>query len=192
MNGNETPLWQDRILLNTTKMSSKDLVQSYEAQLTAQNNNSIATPEALAAYRRDDTIPHYRDLEQNLRFQWLGQQIVKLNQVLHKETVEDFLQTDVVMLDENIMDDIHLSDFTLAEIDEAFSRGICGAYGPYYGLNPPSLMGFLRAFLETPKKKEALKINNELMKQERRAQLDKEIRKQVAKRKKKEKDAQVV
>lgn len=142
-------------------------------------NNDISTAQSLALHRMNAEIPHYRDIEQGHRFQWLGTEIVKLNQILHRETVDDFLNTDVVALDETIMDDMYLSDLTFEEIDEAFSRGVCGSYGDYYGLNPPSMLGFLRSYMETPKKKEATKIARAQQEERRRADEDARIRKEV-------------
>lgn len=163
-------------------MSCSDLVHNYEAQQLAPMSNKIRTAEELAAYRSNPEVPHYKDLETLHRFQWLGQEVVKINQILHRETVEEFLNMDVATLDENIMDDYRLADLTLMEIDEAFSRGICGAYGQYYGINALSLLDFLRSYKDTDKSREATKILAERAKQRRRQELDEQIRKEVEER----------
>ena len=160
-------------------MSSKDLVLNYEARQLAQTSNRIKTAQELAAYRSNPDVPHYKDLETVARLQWLGQQIVKTNQILHRETVEEFLNMDVTALDETIMDDYRMRELTLMEMDEAFSRGVCGSYGQYFGINAPTFIGFLRAYLETPKSREATKILAERAAQRRREELDNEIRKEV-------------
>lgn len=149
-------------------------------------NNDISTPEALAALRESGLIPFYRQIPRDARLQWLGGRVVRLNQLLHKETVDEYLNQDVLALDENIMDELPLSALTLDEIGEAWDRGVAGAYGPYYGVNILSLMNFLRSYLDTPKKREATKIQQAHNKERERAALSERMWREVQERIRKE------
>lgn len=153
-------------------------------QSLAQTSSRIGSAQALAEYRTDKTVPHYRTIPLGSRLQWLGQEISKLNQILHRETVEEYLTVDVATVDDMIMDDIYLYDLTLAEISEAWQKGTCGAYGEFYGLNPLTLLNFLRSYLDTPKKVEATKIVRRQLEKAERQMQDDLIRREVEKRKK--------
>lgn len=163
-------------------MSSKNLTNSSQSLLQKLRSNDISTPVALADYRTREDACRYKDADFNQRMQWLGQKIVELNQILHKETVEQYLNLDVAVIDDNIMADKSLSDLTFLEINEAFNRGVCGAFGPYFGLNALSMLDFLRAFNKSEKKLYANAIESERDKVRRRALEDAKIRKEVEER----------
>lgn len=120
---------------------------------------AMATPEELASLRTDPAHPHWNEIPGNIRQRWLAQTVYTLMFTLKgKGDTEEQCVMIARMLDNEMMEDMYLSDLTMPEIIQAFRDGIFGKYGEYYGINAPSLHQFLYGYLQTPKKREAARL----------------------------------
>lgn len=134
------------------------MTQTKAIALTSSSMPDIHDAESLAAVRLNKEVPHYKDLAQPKRIQWLKEQIMTLNMIRH-QMVEDWqVEFDAKVLDEFIMDDCYAKDYCFPEIKDAFKRGLMGDYGEYYGLTAESLYGFLRGYFMSAKKRKATEI----------------------------------
>ena len=124
--------------------------------IQVQNTNNVSTAEGIVALRA--SVPHYRDIPETKRVQWLGQTMAQMYDIRHQEYNMKQILMDAAMLDEKIMDDSILSDLTQAEIIKAFKKGIFGDFGDFFGVTAISCYGFLRKFLQTPEKQAAIKM----------------------------------
>lgn len=135
-------------------------------QLTS-NNVPIPDAKALAALRMDKSRLHYKDLPQARRLEWLSAQVLLMYFKKHLRPDDVRIGYDARFLDEMIMDDKYISDYTSAEITEAFRRGMMGDYGEYFGLTAENLFKFLRGFLMSEKKQAATRLVIQARKEER-------------------------
>ena len=160
------------------RMSSCTGSMETDRQLTLTSSSAleIATPQALARVRLSTDVPHYSRIPRQQRLSWLSDEILRLNLIKHqKVAMEGFsmaqiIDMDATTLDTYIMEDAVISDFTLAEIDEAFKLGLVNRYGEYYGINAVSLYRFLEGYLRSPKKQQAIRIVRAVRETERRRQ----------------------
>lgn len=126
--------------------------------------SEIKTPESLTRVRMDKDIPHYGKMPENVRKMAISAMIAKLYLIRHQipqvngMSAGQVADMDATMLDEMIMEDSTMSDFTMQEIEEAFRDGIFGKYGEFYGINATTLYGFLRAYMRTPKKRRSVEL----------------------------------
>ena len=120
---------------------------------------AIATTDALVAIRLDEKrYPRYKNIPQAARLEWMATEIKTLSEILR---VKDFDGRVAIMtaaaLDKMVMQEFYMSDLTLPEIHDAYENGIFGLYGEFYGINAPSLYGFLDGYIHSDKKIEAAK-----------------------------------
>lgn len=114
------------------------------------NNNAlpkIVSSRSLLDIRR--TCPKYRELPAPARMAWLSEQIVYCNAINHQKPDPKMVTVDAAALDEALMRDSVLGDFTQPEISFAMLHGTLGEYGEYYGLTARAFLGFLREFTRT-------------------------------------------
>ena len=141
-------------------METSLTVNQTPSQITNSINQVVAmdTPGALADLRMNPSIPHYKNVPRMQRLTWLMNKITSLNILKHQRIEDEFLKADAENLDECIMENMYISDFTFQEISEAFRNGLMGKYGEYYGLTSISLFGFLEQFFNSEKKRKAIRI----------------------------------
>ena len=137
-----------------------DNTSRMQLQTSSNNTPSIATPQALAEIRLDETrYPHYRNIAPPARMKWLAGQIQFLASIAR---IRDFEAREPVMmasmLDEMITKDSDMMELTLPELADAFKNGVFGLYGEFFGLTAPNLFWFINSFLDSEKKKEASSI----------------------------------
>lgn len=153
-------------------------MDSHKELLVSTSNDALpAIPDAqsLAAIRLDKRVPHYKDYKASARVGWLNKQIISLYAIKHIQLTDSngngrlqMIKTDAAALDGFIMRDKVVSDFTLAEISDAFLSGLAGDYGEFVGLASDTLFRFLRSFRDGEKKAEATRLVREKREQERR------------------------
>ena len=141
-----------------------------ELTLSTSNNALPAIPDAasLADVRLNRSVPHYKNFQPSARVGWLKKQLISLYAIKHINLSDangnsrmQMIATDASALDGFIMRDAIVSDFTLAEISDAFLSGLAGDYGDYVGLASDTLFRFLRAFRDSEKKAEATRLVRE-------------------------------
>lgn len=144
--------------------------------------NDISTPEKLAALRINKDVPHFRAIARTERCTMLADLIMQAY-ILKHQTPElgnmstgQVVELDAAALDGFIMEDIHISDYTFAEIGEAFRMGLVGKFGEYFGLNSLTFFGFLQGYLKTDKKLRAIKIVQQYNKKKKQEEYDKKQR----------------
>lgn len=138
--------------------------QTKAIQLTSNSLTAIPDADALAALRLDKSVPHYKAIPVGDRLVWLKERILTLGMIKHQVAESWQVEFDAKVLDEFIMDDYFASDYTLAEIWDAFKRGLMGDYGEYYGLTAESLYGFIRGYFMSDKKRKATEIVKKALK----------------------------
>lgn len=150
----------------------------------ASSGSKIATARQLADLRLAKTAdgrnayPRYKDFDMKSRLSWIGDQFFGLAVLLHVSISVDTVSVDSVALDSEIMEDKVLRDLTLVEMQEAFRKGVNREYGEYYGLTSVSMFGFLKGFLKSEKKREAVALvcrQNEIDEREANARLFREM-----------------
>lgn len=137
--------------------------QTKAIQLTSSSLTAIPDAKSLAALRLDKSVPHYKAIPVGDRITWLKERILTLGMIKHQVAESWQVEFDAKVLDEFIMDDYFASDYTLAEIWDAFKRGLMGDYGEYYGLTAESLYGFIRGYFMSEKKRAATKLVREAL-----------------------------
>lgn len=120
-------------------------------ELTPQTNNNtvpdIVSVRSLLDIRK--TCPKYKDLDQTVRRSWLSERIVYCNVLNHQKPDPKVLLVDTAALDDAIMHDSTLADFTQSELSFAMFHGTMGEYGEYYGLTARTFLSFFREFCRT-------------------------------------------
>ena len=120
---------------------------------------AMATPEDLASLRMNPEHPHWKDIPMNIRRRWLAQTIYTLMFTMKgKEDSEGQSGMIASVLDDEMAEDMYMSDLTCPEIIQAFRDGMFGKYGEFYGINASSLHQFIWGYLQTPKKREAARL----------------------------------
>lgn len=156
-----------------------------EAGLMVRTNNSIGTAEMLAAHLLDPRVRRYRQGEDERRKQWLFRQIGACYFIAHqKQPSWEAMTIDTDMLDASMMSEPAISNLTSTEIQDAFRSGVTGMYGEFYGITPKSLIGFLKSYIDSEKKREAHRLITQRQVQEDKAANERlwaEIRAQKAK-----------
>ena len=114
---------------------------------TSTNLPKIVSSRSLLDIRR--TCPKYRDLQPQVRLGWLSEQIIYCNAINHQKPDPRMVTVDAAALDEAMMRDTVLGDFTQPEISFAMLHGTLGEYGEYYGLTARTFLGFFREFCRT-------------------------------------------
>ncbi len=107
----------------------------------------IVSARSLLDIRR--TCPRYRNIPAPARRAWLTEQIIYCNAINHQKPDAKMLMVDTVALDEAIVHDPVIGDFTQPEIVFAMHHGSMGEYGEFYGLTARTFMGFFREFTRT-------------------------------------------
>lgn len=123
-----------------------------------RTSNSIETAEDLAMVLSNPQIPRFGSLSKKDRVGWIMAQIFNLNYLLHRKVdgVNEFdVAIDAESFDKSAITEMPIRNLTLVEIQEAFIRGINGEYGDYYGVTVPSLIGFLKGYLNGEKRRKA-------------------------------------
>lgn len=124
-----------------------------------QTNNRIGTAVMLADHLLDPRVRRYRQGEQSRRKEWLYNQIGACYFIAHQNFPSwESLSIDTDMLDASMMEDPFISNLTSVEIQYAFRSGVTGVYGEFYGVTPKSLMGFLKSYIGSEKKREAHRL----------------------------------
>ena len=120
-------------------------------ELTPQTNNSnvpdIVSVRSLLDIRK--TMPRYKDLAPAIRRAWLSERIIYCNVLNHQKPDQKMVLVDTAALDDAIMHDAVLADFTQSEISFAMFHGTMGEYGEYYGLTARTFLSFFREFCRT-------------------------------------------
>jgi len=119
-------------------------------ELTTQTNSNlpeIVSVRSLLQIRQ--TCPKYRELSPSVRRAWLSEKIIYCNALNHQKPDPKLLLVDTAALDDAIMHDATVSDFTQSEISFAMFHGTMGEYGEYYGLTARTFLSFFREFLRT-------------------------------------------
>ena len=119
-------------------------------ELMPTNNSNlpqIVSTRSLLDIRR--TCPRYKDIPTAKRRGWLTEQIIYANAINHLKPDPKMLVVDTAALDEAMMRDQVIGDFTQPEISFAMFHGAMGEYGDFYGLTARAFMGFFREFLKT-------------------------------------------
>lgn len=128
---------------------------------TSSSLPSVSTGEEIAAVRLDEAkYPRYELIPPASRQKWLATEIKALAAVTR---IRDLEAREAIMmaasLDEMLMTpDDNTGNLTLPELHKAFTAGVYGKYGEFYGLSAPNLYGFVRSYLSTPEKKIASDI----------------------------------
>lgn len=86
------------------------------------------------------------------------------------------LLIDASFVNQTIMEDEGMRTLTLVEIQEAFRKGIMKEFGDYFGISPVSLVGFLKGFIQSPKRQKALSILVEKKQQRIEEEINREKR----------------
>lgn len=113
-------------------------------------SSSIATVEGLVSHRK--TQPHYGSVPREKRLKWMVKEISVLATMQHQNTDARLIMFDAITLDEMMSEDPAIMDLTQQEITESFRKGLCGAYGEFYGLTSASLYQFLSGYMKSEKK----------------------------------------
>ena len=130
-----------------------------EAGLMARTNNRVGSVEMLAAHLLSPNARRYRQGDEKRRKQWLFRQIGACYFIAHqKQPSWDAMTIDTDMLDASMIDDPVISNLTSVEIQDAFRSGVTGVYGEFYGISPKSLLGFLKSYISSEKKREAHRL----------------------------------
>lgn len=119
-------------------------------QLMQTNNSNlpqIVSSRSLLDIRR--ACPRYKDIPTAQRRAWLTEQIIYANAINHQKPDPKMLMVDTAALDEAMMRDPVVGDFTQPEINFAMFHGAMGEYGEFYGLTARTFMGFFREFTRT-------------------------------------------
>ena len=116
-------------------------------QTNSNNVPDIVSVRSLLQIRQ--TCPRYRDLSPAIRRAWLSEKIIYCNALNHQKPDPKMLLVDTTALDDAIMHDATLSDFTQSEISFAMFHGTMGEYGDYYGLTARTFLSFFREFMRT-------------------------------------------
>ena len=170
--------------LVTQKQASESLRHQDTAMQIIRAGSNIATAQQLADYclATDEEgrhiNPRYKDGSDAARLSWLGDQFHGLALIAHFAVDKNAIKIDVLNLDKEIMENNILRGLTLVEMQEAFRKGVMKEYGDYYGITSISMLGFLKGFLKSDKKQEAMAIvykHNERMEQEKDARFFREL-----------------
>ena len=122
-----------------------------------QTSSDISTPEKLALVIADQTIARFKDIPAETRRLWLGSQIYGLCMILHYQAPSpQDVEIDCAFADQMIMEDTAICCLKQVEMQEAFRRGIAREYGEFYGVTASSLVQFLKAYLTSGKRAEAM------------------------------------
>jgi len=116
-------------------------------QTNSNNVPDIVSVRSLLQIRQ--TCPRYRDLSPAIRRAWLSEKIIYCNALNHQKPDPKLLLVDTAALDDAIMHDSSISDFTQSEISFAMFHGTMGEYGDYYGLTARTFLSFFREFMRT-------------------------------------------
>ena len=116
-------------------------------QTNSNNVPDIVSVRSLLQIRQ--TCPRYRDLSPAIRRAWLSEKIIFCNALNHQKPDPKLLLVDTAALDDAIMHDSSISDFTQSEISFAMFHGTMGEYGDYYGLTARTFLSFFREFMRT-------------------------------------------
>ena len=114
--------------------------------------NSKDVPEIVSVRSLLDirkTMPKYKDLAPAIRKAWINEKIIHCNILNHQKPDPKMLLVDTTALDDAIMHDAVLADFTQSEISFAMFHGTMGEYGEYYGLTARTFLSFFREFCRT-------------------------------------------
>ena len=114
---------------------------------TSTNLPKIVSSRSLLDIRR--TCPRYRDLPAKTRMAWLTEQIIYANAINHQKPDPKMLVVDTAALDEAMVRDSVIGDFTQPEIAFAVLHGALGEYGDFYGLTARTFLTFFREFCRT-------------------------------------------
>lgn len=155
-------------------MEDSKAIQTFR---TSSDLPAIPTAEALAAVRTDPRFPRYSAVPKRDRVRWLSLQIMELQKLKHVKPTADTALLDAAALDERMMGDQYAADLTQPEIEQAFKDGLFGDYGDYYGINAPSLYGFIREFIGSEKKRDAAALVMKAHEERRRREAEEERRK---------------
>ena len=115
--------------------------------MTSNDLPQIVSSRSLLDIRR--TCPRYRNIPAPARREWLSEQIIYCNAINHQTPDAKMVLVDTAALDEAIVHDPVIGDFTQPEIVFAMYHGAMGEYGDFYGLTARTFMGFFREFTRT-------------------------------------------
>ena len=127
----------------------------------------------------DKSVPRYKGESEYKRKKWLYRQIGGCNILAHTTVASwEVLTIDADVLDASMMSDPAIADLTALEIQDAFRCGVSGIYGEFYGINPKTLLGFLKSYLSSEKKQDAHRLIVARMERENR-EGDERIRREI-------------
>ena len=150
-----------------------------ETHLTLTNNNvPVPTAQALAQVRMNPSFPKYGEVMQGTRVKWLARKVIELGKLRHAEVTATEAMVDATALDARMMQDQYMRDLTFPEIEDAFSDGLFGVYGEYYGITAMALYQFLDGFINSDKKRDAAELVRKTKAQERAEQTKREYEEQ--------------
>lgn len=122
-------------------------------------SSKVGTVELLAAHLLNPNVRRYRQGEEERRKQWLYRQIGACYFIAHVRIPSwEAITIDTDILDAAMMESPVIANMTSVEIQDAFRSGVAGMYGEFYGINPKSLMGFLKGYADSEKKIEAHRL----------------------------------
>lgn len=159
-------------------------VHQQTAMQIASSGDRISTAQRLVEFRLAkgpdgrNANARYKDGSDAQRISWLGDQFFGLSILAHVSVDVSSVKIDCLALDHEIMEDGTLRELTLAEIQEAFRKGINKEYGDYFGITSISMLGFLKGFLKSEKKQSATAIiyrHNLRLEQEANSRLIREL-----------------
>ena len=116
-------------------------------QTNSNNLPEIVSVRSLLDIRK--TCPKYKDLAPAIRRAWLSEKIIYCNALNHQKPDPKMVLVDTAALDDAIMHDTVLADFTQSEISFAMFHGTMGEYGEYFGLTARTFLSFFREFCRT-------------------------------------------
>lgn len=130
-----------------------------EAGKMVLTSSKVGTVELLAAHLLNPNVRRYRQGEEERRKQWLYRQIGACYFIAHVRIPSwEAITIDTDVLDAAMMESPVIANMTSVEIQDAFRSGVAGMYGEFYGINPKSLMGFLKGYADSEKKIEAHRL----------------------------------
>lgn len=132
-----------------------------EQAITKWTNSStfpdVSTPERIAHVRMKGESPRYSSGEREARISWMAWTLGRMKAICHIPIIDKELGIDAAAIDDTVMG-TEMAGLTLAEIDDAFKRGLSGEWEEVRGVTAFNMVRCLRMYLESERRIDALAI----------------------------------
>lgn len=128
----------------------------------------VSTPERIASVRMRGESPRYSSGSPEQRLSWMAWTVGRMKAICHIPIVERELSIDAGAIDDTVMG-TEMAGLTLAEIDDAFKRGLSGEWEEIRGVTAFNLVKCLRMYLESERRLDALAIEGRALAERQRA-----------------------